>query len=76
MIPNPHVETTAEIWPNNHDLKEYISVPLALSLQPLAHEQPLTSTSPDSINIYRCQSCKAFINQLCFIRNERNSQET
>ena len=69
MIINPHIDTTAREWPNSHELKEYLSIPLAVSFQPFAHEQPNGEINIDEITKYRCQSCKAFINQYCFIRN-------
>lgn len=69
MLINPHVESTANYWPNNQTLKEYLSIPLTLSLHPFAHEHPLSTIDEEAISQFRCQSCKAFINQLCFIRS-------
>jgi len=69
MLVNSHLETTSEVWPNSNELKEHLSLPLALSLQPFAHDQSQGSIHPEHISKYRCQSCKAFINQLCFIRS-------
>jgi hypothetical protein len=76
MLVNPHVETTAQVWPNSQELKDYLSIPLALALQPLAHDHAEGSIPAEELSSYRCQSCKAFINQLCFIRSERKDSET
>lgn len=40
---NAHIETTALQWPNSQPLKDQISIPLALSLQPFAHQTTLGS---------------------------------
>lgn len=37
MLMNPHVESTSTHWPNSQQLKDHLSFPLALSLQPFAH---------------------------------------
>lgn len=74
MLTNPHVESTAAIWPNNQQLKDKLSFPLALALQPFANAHPDGKASADRISQYRCQSCKAFLNQLCFIRSDRNEE--
>jgi hypothetical protein len=71
MLVNPHVESTGSHWPNSQQLKEHLSFPLALALQPFANEHPSSLIAADFIGDHRCQSCKAFINQLCFIRSER-----
>lgn len=72
MLANPHVDSTATRWPNSQQLKEHLSFPLALSFQPFANDHPISEIDADSIGNHRCQSCKAFINQLCFIRSDRN----
>ncbi len=68
---NPHIETTAGKWPNSQQLKDHLSIPLTLSMEPFGHSQLPGSIKPEEVNEYRCQSCKAFINQLCFIRSDR-----
>jgi hypothetical protein len=74
MLINPHVDSTCTHWPNSQQLKEHLSFPLALALQPFSNQHPDSPIAPDSIGDYRCQSCKAFLNQLCFIRNERKDE--
>jgi hypothetical protein len=64
------VESTAEIWPNSQTLQETLAFPLAVSIQPLNDEYVKGHITGNKIPKYRCQSCKAFINNLCVIRND------